>query len=337
MSMTNLDKILFILILIINLNLVAQNDENIFLDRTFWASNPNLENVKAEIEDGNDPTELTKFGFDAIAYGLIEQVDNTIIKYLLEQEGNDVNKLTHDGRTYIFWAAYKGNLDLMKYFIAKGAKTDIVDNHGYSLLNFAASTGQTDKALYEFIIEQGANPSVEKNTEGANALLLLLPNLQDLLFTSFFEKYGLSIFDTDNNGNGAIAYAAKKGNKALIELLIKEKVPYKTSGDVMLMATRGSRNGYNSLEFFKYLEGIGIEANVINKEGKTPLHNLAYRNKDLTTLNYFISSGANVNTKDKDGNTALINASNRNTLNAIKLLASKTKDINHKNKKGILH
>lgn len=92
--------------------------ENILPDRKFRKENPTLEEVKQEIAEGHSPTELTAYNFDATGYAILENTPQETIEYLMAQ-GNDVNKLTHDARTYIFWAAYKGNLELMKYLFDK--------------------------------------------------------------------------------------------------------------------------------------------------------------------------------------------------------------------------
>lgn len=323
-------------------SLAAQTKKNIFLDRSFWKSKPTVEIVKQKIKEGNNPTAFSRSSFDAIAYALLEPADvvsDDVIKYLLTIDGNGVNKITHDGRTYIFWAAYTNRLDLMKYLVSKGAKTDVIDSHGYSVLNFAAVAGQSNTKLYDFLIAQGANLKTEKSLSGANALLLVMPALKDFTLVDYFTTKGLSINDVDNYGNSAVSYAAKKGNKKIIDLLIKKGVAYKNlnkkGGSAMLMATQGGRRGYNSLDFFKYLEGLGIAVNITDKEGYTPLHNLAYSNKDMASLNYFINKGVDVNQQNEEGNTALMNASSRNSLEVVKLFAEKTKDINTTNKKGV--
>ncbi len=331
----------FFLLLLTSYLLKAQKTKNIFLDRAFWKAKPTLELVKEKVKEGNDPSEYNKHKFDAISYALLEHkkvVDDSIIKYLLTKPNNDVNKLTHDGRTYIFWAAYTNRVALMKFLVNKGAKTDIIDSHGYSLLNFAAVSGQQNTKLYDYIIEKGANIKLEKNNVGANALLLVLPFCKDFTLINYFTSKGLSIYDKDNKGNGAINYAVKKENKELVAKLIEKGVPYKeknkNGGTAMLMATKGDRKGYNSLEFFKYLETIGIEPNVTNKNGLTPLHNLAYGNKDIASFQYFLSKKVDVNKQNKEGNTPLMNACSKNALDIIKLLIKNTKNINNKNNKG---
>ena len=173
-------KILIVSLLFTLISLATKaQDTNVFLDRDYWKNNPSIETIKADMAKGHSVSALNAFAFDAVSWALIEQTDNATITFLLQQDGNDVNKLTHDGRTYIFWAAYRDNLEMMEYLVNKGAKTDIIDSHGYSLLNFAAVTGQLNTKLYDFCIAKGANPAKEVNHDGANALLLVAPFLKD--------------------------------------------------------------------------------------------------------------------------------------------------------------
>ncbi|CAL2106385.1 Ankyrin repeat-containing protein [Tenacibaculum sp. 190524A02b] len=329
---------LVLVLLFLTVSIQAQ-ESNIFLQRDYWKTNPSIAEVEQKITEGNSVTALNRYGFDAVVYAILEKAPNEVIKHLLTKEGNGVNKLTHDKRTYIFWAAYKNNVPLMKHLIAKNARMDLKDSHQYSPLTFAAATGQTNTEIYDLCIENGIDIKNDVDEKGANALLLLIGHLKNLDLINYFTSKDLSIKSTDINGNGAFNYVAKKGNKKLLEILIKKGFKYKNLNkngeNPILLATKGSRKGYNSLEFFKYLEGLGINPNITSKDGKTPLHNIAYGNKNIATFNYFLNKGVNVNQVDKSGNTPLINAAGRNSLDIIKLLSSKTSDINLQNKKGV--
>ena len=89
--------------------------KNIFHNRNFWKTNPSIQTIEKKQSEVNNLTALNSSAFDAVTYALLEKVDNLTIKYLLSKKGNHVNKLTHDSRTYIFWAAYKNNLEILKY------------------------------------------------------------------------------------------------------------------------------------------------------------------------------------------------------------------------------
>ncbi|WP_394420791.1 ankyrin repeat domain-containing protein [Tenacibaculum mesophilum] len=317
---------------------IQAQTKNIFFERSFWQEKPTIQLVEEKIKEGNSATALNPNGFDAVTYAILASAPNKVIKHLLTKKGNDVNKITHDKRTYVFWAAYKNNVEIMKHLIANNARMDLKDSHQLSPLTFAANAGQTNKEIYELCIQNGIDIKTDVDEHGANALLLVLPSLKDLSFVDYLTSKGLSVHNVDKDGNGAFNYAAKKGNKEILTLLIKKGLPYKNlnkkGGNAMLLATQGSRSGYNSLEFFKYLESLGIKPNITNNDGKTPLHNLARGNKDLNTFNYFLDKGVNANQIDDNGNTPLIIAASRNSLEIVQLLSEKTKNINHTNKKG---
>jgi len=311
-----------------------QAQKNVFLERSYWKIKPNVAAIKAEIEKGSNPAELNINSFDATVYAIIEQAPDETIKYLLSQKGNAVNKLTHDGRTYIFWAAYKGNVELMEYLFSKGAKTNLLDDHGYTVLNFAASTGQTNTKVYDFCLKQGANLKKDLDRDGANALLLIAPYDKDFTLINYFVSKGLDLKSTDTNGNTAFNYATKTGNIAALKALIQKGVKF--NDNAMLMACEGTRSSANTLEFYQYLEGLKIKPTAIGKDGENALHAIVRKEKQVDIIKYFLSKGVEVNQADNDGNTVFMNAaSSNNEAEVIELLASHLKHINQVNKKGI--
>lgn len=311
---------------------------NEFLSRAYWKTNPSITDIDKKIANGNDVSELDNNMFDPVSMAIIEKADNTTIKYLLSKKGNDVNKLTHDGRTYIFWAAYRNNLEMMQLLVEKGAKTNVIDSHGYSLANFAAVTGQLNTKLYDFCIKHGANLKKETNDNGANALLLVAPFAKDFTIIDYFISKGLSLKSVDTNGNGIFNYTAKSGNIPMLKLLIEKGVEYKSlsknNENAIIFASRGLRRKVNTLATFKYLVSLGIEPNITTNSGETPLHSLAYKSEDVAVFKFFVGEEVNVNQAGAEGNTAFLNASSRGTNEIVHYLSQYVKDINHKNKEG---
>ena len=312
--------------------------QNILLDRKYWESNPSMQDVQQKINEGNDPSEFNAWSFDPVVYAILENADLEIIDLLIHKEGNSINKITHDGRTYLFWAAYKGNLPLVKYLLDEGASLDIVDDHGFTVMNFAANSGQTGKELYDMLITAGADVKKEKDLNGANVLLLMTPFLQDMGMVNYFEGKGLSVKDLDAKGNSAFNYAARTGNIEMMDLLIDQGVDYKTlnteGGNAMLFAAKGSRGVINPLSVYKYLEKKGVEPNIITKSGITPLHILAAENTDVATFKYFMKKGVDANRQNADGLNALMIAAYENDLAVVEFLVNETKEINTTNAKG---
>ena len=192
--------------------------------RDFWKSNPTIATVEAKIKEGNNIAEANKSNFDAVVYAILQDAPVATIKHIQSKKGNDANKLTHDGRTYIFWAAYKGNVEVMEYLLSKGAKTDITDDKGNTILNFAAASGQKNTKVYDLCIANGANVKTDVTPKGANALLLAAPYDKDFVLINYFTSKGAAMNSVDADGNGIFNYVVKTGNIELLNQLIEKGV-----------------------------------------------------------------------------------------------------------------
>ncbi|MCG6191159.1 ankyrin repeat domain-containing protein [Maribellus maritimus] len=315
----------------------SETNENPFMDREYWASHPSLADIDAKIAEGYSINEANSGGFDPVTFAIFGGNPVATIDFLINK-GNDVNKRTHDSRTYIFWAASRGNLEVVKYLIKKGAKTDLKDSHGYSLAQFTAASGQNNPKIYDLLIENGTDLKNEKDHDGRNVLLVAAPRVKNLDLIDYFISKGLSLNATDDHGNGIFNIAAQGGNIEVLKALVARGVSTDknpgTNENAILFASRGGRGSSNSMEVFEYLEGLGLDANITSNKGVTPLHNIARSSDNLALSQYFIDKGVNPNSVDNDGNTPLLNAVSRNKLEVIKYLVEKTENINHSNIEG---
>ena len=310
-----------------------QRNANPLLNQDFWQNKPSLEAIKAEVAKGANPLEMNAMSMDPIVMAINGGESTDVVTYLLEQQGSDVNRLTHDSRTYLFWAASKGNTELMQYLISKGAKVTMQDSHGTTPLTFAATTSQQNTGVYDLLVQNGANLKTDVTNDGANVLLLAVGNDPELKLTDYFVSKGLDIKSKDAAGNTAFDYAARSGNIDVMKKLLAKGVSF--TNNAMLMAAQGSRRGGAPLPVFQYLESIGIKPTITSATGENVLHSLVRRPGQAAIIQYFISKGVNVNAMNEEGNTVFMNAatSNRDTA-TIALLAPLVKDINQKNKSG---
>lgn len=307
--------------------------KNIFLDQAFWKTSPSVEAIKAEIAKGNDPAALNGSAFDGVVYAINAMAPNESIKYMIEQKGNDVNKLTHDSRTYVYWAANRGNVELVEYLLSKGAKTNLEDSHGASPMGFAAGGGQTNTKIYDAFIKAGADIKAV-NHDGANLLLLAIANDKDFALTNYFVSKGLSLQSRDAAGNTAFNYVARTGNIACLKALLEKGVKY--TDNAMLMAAQGSRGNANTLEVYQFLESLKIKPTAVNANGENALHILARKANQKEIITYFLSKGVKAEQQDNEGNTPFINAAAYNKDTAtISLLLTNAGNINHTNKKTV--
>ncbi|CAM3940002.1 ankyrin repeat domain-containing protein [Mucilaginibacter galii] len=316
----------------------AQAQTNTLLEQSFWQGQPNVTQVKAQVEKGSNPSQFNAMSFDPVVMAINAQAPTETIKYLIDQPGNNVDKLTHDGRTYLHWAANRGNAEVLEYLLNKGAKVNIMDSHGTTPLLFAAASGQPNTKIYDLLLAHGDNLKKNVNQDGANALLLAVANDKELTLTNYFISKGLDLNSTDAIGNNAFSYAARSGNIELLKTLVQKGV--KPNQNALLMAAQsgGGRRGGSAgagLPVYHYLESLNISPATTNKSGANVLHYIARKPNQSEIINYFLSKGVDVNKADEDGNTPLMNAAagNRDTA-VMAMLIPKVKNINQANLKG---
>lgn len=323
-------KILYSALLLLSVMISAQ--KNTLLQADFWKSKPTAEKVKQEIANGNSPSEFNNNAFDPVALSLTNKAPLETVKFLLEQQGNSVDKVTHDGRIYLHWAAMSGNPEIIEYFISKGSDVNKLDTKGLTPLSFAAMFGLNNPKVYETFFKAGVNPK-QKYKNGANILLLAIGNDKDGSLQKLFTSKGLSIKDVDETGATAFDYAASFGNIELLKSLKNQGV--KASDKALVNAAQGTRAITNPLAVYKYLiDEVKLNPSVVNTNGATALQIIARKNNQKEIIDYLISKGVDANKTDNEGNNALMVASSGRDIENVKAIAAKTKNINAVNSNG---
>lgn len=306
--------------------------KNTLLDQSFWKTSPDVNTVKAEIAKGNNPAAMNPASFDATTMAINNDAPVATIKFLLEQPGNEITKTTHDSRIYLHWAANKGNLEIVEYLISKGSDINLEDSKGATPIGMAASSGQKNTAVYDAFFKAGINPK-KKYRDGASLLLMAIGSDKDFTLTNYFISKGLSLKDTDADGNTAFNYVARTGNIPLLKSLLDKGVKY--TDNAIIFAAQGSRRESNTLETYKYLvEDLKIKPTATNKSGETALHFLAGKPNQIENIKYFLAKGVDASKADNEGNTALHKAAAAKDKAVAELLLPIIKNSNIQNNKG---
>ena len=310
----------------------AQQSKNPLLATDFWTANTTVDQVKAEIAKGFDPAEPGPASWDATSRAILAGAPLETIKFMVEQEGNGVKRKTHHSRSYLQWAASRGNVALIQYLIDAGSDIHYADSHGDAVMMSAATGAHKDPAVFDVFFAAGIDPLAKYDGE-TTLLLLGVSGDKDLKLTDYFIGKGLSIQDKDKYGASATDYAARLGDQALMEKLIARGV--KPSANALFIAAQGARGHANGLDTYQYLvEKLNLNPQAVNgRDGGNILHALV-RRPDAEVVNYFLGKGVDVNQKDNEGNTVLIKAAAANDLGVIKSILAKSTDINVQNAKG---
>lgn len=151
--------------------------------------------------------------------------------------------------------AYKGNVDLIKTAIQKGADINTVDQNGFTPLMWAIYNNNTIEA--RFLIENKATVT-NRSLQGHSSILLAAQHGNFELIV-LLGLYGALLTDRDNNGNTVLHYAVNSGRLDLVKFLIEQ----------------------------------GINSNLINNMGKYPVDYAASQGYG-EILDYLISIGSYV-------------------------------------------
>ena len=85
--------------------------------------------------------------------------------------------------------------------------------------------------------------------------------------------------------------------------------------------------------FEKLLSNRGSDINALNREGNSLLYVAAEKNQ-LDKINFLLDNGANVNIKNERGSTPLNVACDKNALDAVQLLIDRGADVNTRTNRG---
>ncbi|MEM9528226.1 MAG: ankyrin repeat domain-containing protein, partial [Bacteroidota bacterium] len=149
-------------------------------------------------------------------------------------------------------------------------------------------------------------------------------------------KKGLAWDSRDEAGNGLFNYAARGGNISAMRMCVAKGLDYSSLNDkgenALFYAAYGLKRSEVQLATFKYLDSLGLQPDMVNWEGQTPLH-WAVRKANPEIIDYFIGAGVNPNQVDQEGNTVWHQAA-RAPLAVIEALRPHISDIDQQNDTG---
>lgn len=315
----------------LSLSLSAQRASSRLLDNRYWASKPSLEQVKADIAQGQSPTESNARTMDVVTIAILSDAPRDIIEYLLSYEGNSVNKQTHHYRTYLHWAASKANEQIIDLLIDKGADIYALDEHGNTPLSYAIGSGMNSTSIIDRFVSAGYDLT-KRNKQGATLLLSAIAGDKDLKLTDYFISKGLALSDTDASGANAFDYAVRSGNIPQLERLVSRGI--RPTEQTLIMAARGSRRSSNSIEVYRYLiEGHKLDVSVVDGQGNNLIHLIASRPGQTEIMRYLIGLGVNPAMPNREGDTPLLLASSGRDMECIKFLLTHSR-VDERNHKG---
>jgi ankyrin repeat protein/beta-lactamase regulating signal transducer with metallopeptidase domain len=332
-----------------NLN---EQGEKLFINMIdYMLGNVGPPRARATPPTGHKP-ERSKSLHQAAADGDLAQV-----KELLSS-GLDVNAKDNVGETPLHRSARAGHKDVVELLLGKGAKVDAGDASSLTPLYYASLHGHEDTV--DLLLAKDADVNAQ-----AQYCALALPLLSFAILDGnkdavrLLISKGANVNAQDNGGTTPLFWAIWEKNKDIVELLISKgadinakdpqgytpmyEATYQGSRDLVeLLTAKGVAAPESTIHLaahagdlarVKTLIEKGADVNARDKRGNTPLFSAVLAKTD-EVARFLIANGADVNAQDDLGMTPLLSAAGGGSKKVIELLIAKGADVNARNKFG---
>ena len=303
-----------------------------------------------------------KSGRTALFYAVMKgQMD--LVQCLLRKNKLLLGIADNNGNTVFRGCVTRGNFQMVKFLQNLGAVVDTQSRDGTSALMAATQEGHED--IVEFLIDAGASVSCRDNL-GNTSLMYAVHSAHCELVEKLVSFKGL-VNMTNHRGNTPLIVAATGGDLNIVSVLLKNGAQIdakNNAGITALMAA--SAEGHEGV--VKFLAGSGASLTVKSQNGLTPLHIaeakkhnavialLNSRLQDSTSLSEdeegacmllaievgnlpmvrkLMQKNVNVNWRDDQGVTLLMQACLKNELEAVKILLRNNANVHHENVNGV--
>jgi ankyrin repeat protein len=270
------------------------------------------------LENGADLRVRSSGGFTALLFAA-RSGDVESARMLLDR-GAEVNETAPDGSTPLLVAVASAQEPVALHLLDRGANPNLVDNIGYGPLHATVWKPSAKEGLYrphgspaivQALLAHGAEPDARMVEDPA-----VLPG-------SYFFQQGLV---------GATPYwlAAKAGDAAVMRTLAQggaNPALANKEGITAIMVASGLGQGQGPdrvpekilIEAVRAALALGADVNAVNAAGQTAAHGAA-GSGFLAILKVLAQEGANLDVKDKRGQTPLSAAQARGATETVLLL-----------------
>jgi len=278
-------------------------------------------------------------------WGLLKKGDDSARNFF--QGEIDINAVDPDGKTPLFYAVEKKDVDLVSFFLSHGANPNVINNEGQTPLGLCIKNNDSKTA--KILAENGADiHKTIPSAENASAVIITLET-NPIIFTAILNP--TTINSTDTTGKTILHKATILGNmKAVTEILTvttsstalinKKDNDGKNAVDYALERADSRTHiaiaeqlilagGYCDNPVFTYF-GPAVRSanyNIRRNEGLAPIHYAVMDNHTGLVI-FLLEKKIDLNIKTTSGATALHEAVRIGNIDIISMLVNSGADVN---------
>lgn len=282
------------------------------------------------LEKGADPNYCDDFGNVLLRSSIISG-KNKVTLALLEK-GADPNLLPEvQDRTALMQAARRGDGEIVKALIEKGAKLDVQDRLGWTALIGAEDFCKLD--VVKTLLEAGANPDAQ-DYNGMTALMRAseagrVESVKALIAGGADTKIEMEL----ENGERwcALSLAIDAGRVDCVQVWVDMGLDIESCAGGRLPLSLAVIRGDAGI--FSIIVDKVRDINARDEDGCTAVFSAAWSGHDLM-IGWLSEKGADVNLADNAGVTPLMAAAEAGNRNAVTTLLALEADVDRKDHKG---
>ncbi|XP_044738611.1 ankyrin-1-like isoform X4 [Chrysoperla carnea] len=259
-------------------------------------------------------------GYDLLCDALVDK--HSEIAKLLLTSGSEVNSYQNSSNTPLHFAVKNGDIEIIKMLLVRGANINAQNIFGVTPLHEAIENN--DQEIIELLLKHEADVNV-KNRYGRTPLYDAIKNNR-LGITELLLKHEADVNVKNWFGQTPLYNAIQNNRLEITELLLKHK------SDINAIGIDRKTPLFNAIEKENLKITKLLLDNGANVKDFPKLLNIAVNRGCTEIVELLLQHNANVNVKNRYGQTPLYDAIQNNRLEITELLLKHKSDINAEGK-----